>query len=118
METPVAESVRKIDSLGEEQYTKFVEERLELCTKPVTDTLTKNTLALFSRLETKTQSKQQMQLAAVKSDSCLFSRLYIACQSRDGNLDQFFSRENQAAPTALSIGVDNALQSKQIYYTA
>ena len=44
METPVAETVRKT-----EQYTKFVEERLELCTKPVTDTLPKNTLALFSR---------------------------------------------------------------------
>ena len=38
METPVAETVRKIESLGEEQHTKFVEERLELCTKPVTDT--------------------------------------------------------------------------------
>ena len=33
METPVAETVRKIESFGEEQYTKFVEERLELCTK-------------------------------------------------------------------------------------
>ena len=42
IETPVAETVRKIESLDEEQYTKFVEERLELCTKPVTDTLPKN----------------------------------------------------------------------------
>jgi hypothetical protein len=38
METPVAETVRKIGSLREEQYTKFVEERLELSTKPGTDT--------------------------------------------------------------------------------
>lgn len=36
MDTPAAETVRKIESLGEEQYTKFLEERLELCTKPVT----------------------------------------------------------------------------------
>ena len=104
METPVAETVRKIESLGEEQYTKSVEERLELCTKPVTDTLPKNKLPLFSRSQTKTQSKQQMQLAAVKSDCSLFSRLYIPCQSRDGDLDQFFSHENQAAPSALSTG--------------
>ena len=53
METPVAETVRKIESLGEEQYTKSVEERLELCTKPVTDTLPKNKLPLFSRSQTK-----------------------------------------------------------------
>ena len=38
MDTPAAETVRKIESLGEEEYTKFVEERLELCAKPVTDT--------------------------------------------------------------------------------
>ena len=58
METPVAETVRKIESLGEEQYTKFVEEKLEQCMKLVTDTLPKNRLALFSRSQTKTQSKQ------------------------------------------------------------
>ena len=45
-----------------------------------------------------------MQLAAVKSDCSLFLRLYIACQSRDGDLDQFFSHENQAAPPALLTG--------------
>ena len=99
METQVVENVRKI-----EQYPKFVEERLELCTKPVTYTLPKNTLALFSRSQTKTQSKQQMQLAAVKSDCSLFSRQYIECQSRDGDLDQFFSHKNHAAPPALSTG--------------
>jgi len=104
METPVAETVRKIESLGEKQYTKFVEERLELCTKPVTDTLPKNKSPLFSRSQTKMQLKQQMQLAAVKSDCSLFLRLYIACQSRDGDLDQFFFHENQAAPPALSTG--------------
>ena len=100
MDTPMAETVRKIESLGEEQYTKCVEERLELCTKPVTETLPKNKLPLFSRPQTKTQSKQQIQLAAVKSDCSLFSRLYIACQTRDGDLDQFFCHENQAAPPA------------------
>jgi len=36
MDTPAEETVRKIESLGEEQYTKFLEERLELNTKPVT----------------------------------------------------------------------------------
>ncbi len=32
----------------------------------------------------------------------LFSHLYIACQSRDGNLDEFFRHENQAYPPSLS----------------
>ena len=38
----------------------------------------------------------------MKSECSLFSRLYIACQSRDGNLQDFFRHENQAYPLLLS----------------
>ena len=40
----------------------------------------------------------------MKSDVELFSRLYITCQMRDGNLEDFFQQENQAWPPALSDG--------------
>ena len=32
----------------------------------------------------------------------LFARLYIGCQNRDGNLEEFFRHENQAYPPSLS----------------
>jgi len=102
MDASVAETVRKVESLGEDQYKSFVDERLDQPTKPITDTLPKNKLPLFSRPPVKTQSKQKMQLAALKSDCNLFSRLYVSCQTRDGDLDQFFTHENQAAPPSLS----------------
>ena len=57
----------------------------------------------FSRPSVKTQSKQKDQLATLKSDCGLFSRLYISCQTRHEDLDEFFSHENHAAPPALSI---------------
>ena len=41
-------------------------------------------------------------MADIKSDRNLFSRLYIACQVCDGNLDEFFSYENQSCPPSLS----------------
>ena len=102
MDTQVAETVKRIETLGEEQYTKFVTERLEQCTIPVT--LLKNMLPLFSRPPVKIKSKQKAQLAALKSDCGLFSRLYISCQPRDGDIVNFFSHENQAAPPAQSTG--------------
>ena len=71
----VAEIVRRIETLGEEQYTKFVRERLEQCTTPITQTLPKNKLPLFSRPPVKIKSKQKAQLAALKSDCGLFLRL-------------------------------------------
>ena len=40
----------------------------------------------------------------MKSDVMLFSRIYISCQTRDGNLKDFVQRENQAWPPALPDG--------------
>ena len=37
MNISVGEAVRKSEALGEEQYNKFVEERLVKCEKPITD---------------------------------------------------------------------------------
>ncbi|CAB4001311.1 Hypothetical predicted protein [Paramuricea clavata] len=37
-----------------------------------------------------------------KQYAALYSKLFIACQSRDGDLNQFFSHENQGAPPSLS----------------
>ena len=41
-------------------------------------------------------------MSEVKSDRNLFSRLYVACQVRDCNLEEFFSYENQSCPPSLS----------------
>jgi hypothetical protein len=43
-------------------------------------------------------------VSELKSDCELFSRLYISCQTRDGNLDDFFCYENQVYPPSLSQG--------------
>ena len=59
MDIKVAETVRRIETLGEEQYTTFVKERLEQCTTTVTQTLPKNKLPLFSRPPVKMKSKQK-----------------------------------------------------------
>ena len=48
MDTQVAETVRKIETLGEKQYTEFVTDRLEQCTIPITQIIPKNKLPLFS----------------------------------------------------------------------
>ena len=70
--------------------------------KSLNDVIRCNKLPLFSATRTKTFLNSKQQLAYVKNDSELFSRLYIACQTRDGNLDEFFKHENSAYPPALS----------------
>ena len=89
-----------------------MEERLHQSLKPITETLSKNNLPLFSRPTIKSPSKEKLQFAALKKDRDLFMRLYIACQTIGADLDQFFSHEIQAVPPALSCGGKQRIGTK------
>ena len=77
-----------------------MKERLADKSKALKDPIKHNKFPLFST-KTKTRVKSKQDLAFAKNDSELFSRLYIACQTRDGDLDEFFRRENRAHPSSL-----------------
>ena len=47
-------------------------------------------------------SKTKQQLSSARNHCLLFPRLYISCQTREGNLDEFFQHENQSCPPSLS----------------
>ena len=66
----------------------------------------KNNIHLFNTPHKRQKTKTSELVLSLKSDRNLFSILYVASQFRDGNLDEFFSHENQPCPPSLSdIGV-------------
>lgn len=101
MDAAVVDTVQNAKELGEEQFQTFVKERFVERSKPITEPVKKNNLPTF-----KTQSKKvpttKAKVAVLKEDCALFSRLFIACQSREGNLEDFFRFENQPWPPSLS----------------
>ena len=90
----VFRTVQNAYKTGEEQFKLFVKERFVERIKPVTYPLLKNNLATFSTSK-KIVSKHKTKAQILKEDCSLFSRLYIASQTRDGNLEEFFTYENQ-----------------------
>ena len=80
----------------------YVKDRLVSQTKPFFDLIKKNNLPLFSRSPVRGKTKSQLQVTSKRNDCSLFSRLYIASQVRNGNLDEFFEHENQAYAPALT----------------
>ena len=70
----VVAAVRNIESLGQEQYSTFVEERLTTCTRPLTDTISKNKLPLLKTAPQKRLPYRKMQLNALKSDMLYVKR--------------------------------------------
>ena len=77
-------ALRQMEMLGQEQYERYIEERLVNRTNPIADPIKRNNLSLFSRPPVRKKSKAQLHLSSIKNDCSLFSRLYIASQVRDG----------------------------------
>jgi hypothetical protein len=97
MSNDVVNTVHNVKKIGMEQFQTFVKERFTDRSTPITEPLEKNKLPTFNS-PNKVMSKTKAKVA----DCALFSRLYIACQSRDGNLQDFFKFQNQPWPISLS----------------
>ena len=98
----VVNTVQNVVKIREVQFNTFVKERFIDRNKPVTDTIKKNKLPTFNTSSKKVMTKEKEKIGLLKEDCALLSRLYIACQSRDGNLEEFFQFENQPWPPSLS----------------
>ena len=78
-----------------------MEERLVKQVKRITDVIKRNNFSLFSNPR-KRPSKGKQAIVSLKQNCTLFSQLYVSCQIRQGNLEQFFAHENQGYPPSLS----------------
>ena len=98
----VAESFRGLESTGKVQYQAFIKDVVTARTKTILDTIKKNNLSLFKRSGKKKSTNQGKKIKVLANNVALFAQLYVAMQSRDGDLDDFFSHEVQAFPPSLS----------------
>ena len=90
--------------LAKNNFRLFTTECLVERSKSIDDMIYHNKLKLFGSATKKNVNKGKQQLTSLKSDVRLFSWLYIGCQTRDGNLEEFFHHENQASPSPVSDG--------------
>ena len=102
MSDDVVETVKNVLTIGQQQYNSYVKTRLKQRTTPISDPIPKNKLLLFNNSGQKAPSKDKSKVVLLKNDCSLFSRLYIACQNRDGSLEEFFRHENQPWPPSLA----------------
>ena len=113
MNKDAIQTVNAVEEIGQRQFSKFVEDRLKSASnKPLSDIVSTIKLALYSIPQAKQRSRSKEQCASLKTNCTLFSRLYIACQARQSNLDSFFEHENQACPPSIS-NMDQLLQGSK-----
>ena len=66
------------------------------------NTLKRNDLSLFRQKHLLKMSKSKQKIANLSIERRLYANLYLACQSKDGDLDNFFAHNNHAFPVSIS----------------
>ena len=89
---------------GHTQFSNFVQKRFIDKSVDLDDKIPRNKNKIFTTQVTKKSKNGKIKLVEAKQEIQIFSRLYIACQTRDSDLDEFFSHENHAYPPSLSLG--------------
>ena len=102
MSQEAMQSVREAQRLGKEQYDRYVKERLIMRQVSLYSAIKRNSLPLFREKNKVSTSKGKLRMVSLKEECWLYASLYVACQSRDGDLQDFFTHENHSYPPALS----------------
>ncbi len=102
MDSASIQCLTTIQAQGKDQYDTFIQERLKSQTKTISDVIKSNKVILFKELPQRKQSKTDQKVILLKNELSYFARLYVACQTRSGNLSEFFKHGNQPFPPSLS----------------
>ena len=97
--TEVVCTVVHAEEADKAQYLEFLHERLLQRLKPLADPI-KLRVALCRNQKKSTKSTNDLKLKTAKTNCDLFSRLYVGCQARGGDLE-FFQHENQSFPPSI-----------------
>lgn len=100
VDSNVSKSLKALETLGKKQFAEF-KEQLKTPSR-FYEPIRKNKVPLFSRKSKPVISKDKEKMQTMKDDYNLFSRLFISCQNRQCDLEEFFQHENQSSPPALA----------------
>ena len=102
LEDTVVRTIRNIETIGEKLHSEYVEQRVVKSTTAISHPLSKQHIPLFSKRGTKVRSRSQLEVADLKVNRDLMSRVYISCQSRAIHMDDLFMHENLPYRQSLS----------------
>ena len=97
MPTEVVKSIMSAEEKGKQQCSSFAKREPTQFYEPIA----RNNIPLFSSASKFQGRRKPSKVATAQEDINLFSRMYVSCQNRDGDMDTFFSHENHAWPPSL-----------------
>jgi hypothetical protein len=103
MDPEVSKCIQELLTIGKAMYSKFVKERIEDCTTPLSDVIPKANLYTFLQPPPVNLDKGTDKLASCKASAAIVTQMFVSLQARpDSNMDEFFMHENSRDPPSLS----------------
>ena len=103
MDPEISKSLKQLTSVGGELYSQYVKERIEDCSKPINDVISKPKLYTFLKPPSVTLSKGAAKLAYCKASAAIVTQMFVSLQARpDSDMSDFFKHENSRFPPSLS----------------
>ena len=98
----VTETMQSLEEIGKTQYMEYKRAVLIDREKSIHDPIKKNNLPVFAKPQKRSTSKQEKKITFLQKNVTIFSQMYIALQTRDGDMDDFFAHEVQSYPPSIS----------------
>ena len=96
------DNMREFAESGAKQFNEFFNDCLKEKKTSIYEIIKKNKFAIFTQPSKPNKASNKMEITTLKKSCQFFSQLYITCQVRDGNLNEFFSHENGSYPPSIS----------------
>lgn len=105
MDPEITKSLRGASEVGKTMFTEFVRDRIENCTKPLSDVIPRANVFTFANRPPSDLKKGASKLSSTKKDTALVVKMFMSLLSRpEEDMADFFRHENSRDPPALSEG--------------
>lgn len=103
MDPEIINCLREAPKTGQTKFREFVNTRIEVATKPLSDIIPRTNLFTFAKRPPIDLKKGSDKLGTAKANTALITKMFMSLQSRpDAEILEFFKHENQREPPSLS----------------
>lgn len=103
MDPEIINSLRQLPKVGKDLYMKYVEERINNCTVPISDVISKPNQYTFLKMPPVNLKKGADKISSSNNSIAIITQMFISLQARpDSDMKDFFRYENSRYPPSLS----------------
>ena len=105
MDPVTVNCLREAPNIGKAVFTEFVRDRIETCSKPLSDVIPRANLYTFSNRPPVDLKKGANKLGSARANAALITKLFLSLRGRlDGDIEDFVRHENPREPPPCVIG--------------